>query len=71
MTGDTISTPDRPGGYVGDIWFGHPVERTLATHRWDGEHWHRMKDGERDPKERWCYMCRSTNMTQCHHQVRR
>jgi hypothetical protein len=34
-----IREPDAPGGYVGDVWFGHPEDRTLATHRWSGTEW--------------------------------
>lgn len=31
--------PDASGGFIGDLWFGHPVKRTLATHRWNGSAW--------------------------------
>ena len=27
------------GLYVGDLWFGHPVIRTMATHEWTGTDW--------------------------------
>lgn len=34
-----ISEPDMPGGFKGDIWFGHSEKRSMGTHRWDGEKW--------------------------------
>lgn len=34
-----ISQPDGSGQYVGDTWFGHPEDRTLPTHWWNGERW--------------------------------
>ena len=40
--GEVVSRPDAPGGFVGDIWFGHPEKRTLGTHRWDGFTWHEL-----------------------------
>lgn len=36
---DVITKPDSPGQYVGDTWFGHPEDRTLPTHWWNGERW--------------------------------
>jgi hypothetical protein len=35
-----IEPPNQPGGFVGDIWFGHPEKRAMGTHRWDGKEWH-------------------------------
>lgn len=35
----TISEPDAPGAFKGDIWFGHSEKRSMGTHRWDGEKW--------------------------------
>lgn len=35
----TITEPDMPGAFKGDIWFGHSEKRNLGTHRWDGEKW--------------------------------
>lgn len=34
-----ISTPFEPGGFVGDIYFGHPFKSTMGTHRWSGSEW--------------------------------
>ena len=34
-----IDEPSMPGGFVGDIWFGHPEKSTLGTHRWTGAEW--------------------------------
>ena len=34
-----ISTPDMPGQFEGDIWFGDPVKRNLGTHRWENGEW--------------------------------
>lgn len=35
----TIKEPDVEGSFVGDIWYGHPAQRTLGTHRWTGLVW--------------------------------
>lgn len=34
-----INTPDMPGQFEGDIWFGDPVKRNLGTHRWENGEW--------------------------------
>jgi hypothetical protein len=34
-----IDYPTEPGGFPGDIWFGHPENRTMGTHRWTGAKW--------------------------------
>lgn len=36
---EPIEHPAEPGGFNGDIWYGHPEYRTLGTHRWDGKVW--------------------------------
>ena len=36
---DAVSTPFEPGGFVGDIYFGHPSKSTTGTHRWTGSEW--------------------------------
>ena len=36
---EAISTPFEPGGFVGDIYFGHPLKSTMGTHRWSGSEW--------------------------------
>lgn len=36
---DAVSTPCEPGGFVGDIYFGHPLKSTMGTHRWSGSEW--------------------------------
>tara|TARA_R110000868_G_scaffold381184_1_gene647553 strand:+ start:1574 stop:1969 length:396 start_codon:yes stop_codon:yes gene_type:complete len=36
---EAISTPCEPGGFVGDIYFGHPLKSTMGTHRWSGSEW--------------------------------
>jgi chromosome segregation ATPase len=37
-----ISEPDAPGDFIGDIWFGNPIKRTLGTHRWTGRAWEEL-----------------------------
>lgn len=39
---ESIEEPSEPGGFVGDIWFGHPVKRTMGTHRWTGDTWEEL-----------------------------
>lgn len=34
-----FSHPNERGQYVGDTWFGHPEDRAIPTHWWDGERW--------------------------------
>jgi hypothetical protein len=34
-----IIEPDMAGAFEGDVWFGHPVMRSLGTHRWQGGEW--------------------------------
>jgi hypothetical protein len=34
-----ITEPGEPGGFVGDVYFGHSVKTTMGTHRWDGSEW--------------------------------
>lgn len=34
--------PDKPGEFVGDIWFGDPTNSTTGTHRWDGKKWQEL-----------------------------
>lgn len=41
---EEISQPNEPGGFIGDIWFGHSQKRNLGTHRWDGEKWKVLPD---------------------------
>lgn len=36
----SVTLPTEPGAYVGDIYYGDPVNTTLGTHRWDGTAWH-------------------------------
>lgn len=38
-TGPYLIEPDTDGSFVGDIWFGHPENRTMGTHRWAGSSW--------------------------------
>jgi hypothetical protein len=44
LKGSTFSEPDQSGDFVGDIWFGHPIKRTLGTHRWNGTSWDELPD---------------------------
>lgn len=37
-----LGAPTEPGSFVGDIWFGHPLKRTLGTHRWTGSEWEEL-----------------------------
>ena len=41
-----ISTPDIPGQFEGDIWFGHPIKRNMGTHRWEGNMWKELPSEE-------------------------
>jgi hypothetical protein len=34
-----IEAPTEPGSFIGDIWFGHSIKRTMGTHRWTGSEW--------------------------------
>ena len=34
-----ITEPHDPGGFVGDIYYGHSEYTTLGTHRWNGSEW--------------------------------
>jgi chromosome segregation ATPase len=39
LAASAVSIPTEPGGFVGDVWFGHPTKRTLGTHKWSGSEW--------------------------------
>jgi hypothetical protein len=39
LAASAVSIPTGPGGFVGDVWFGHPTKRTLGTHKWSGSEW--------------------------------
>lgn len=41
---ECTASPDQPGAFKGDIWFGHPEKRNLGTHRWDGAAWQVLPD---------------------------
>ncbi len=36
--------PSECGGFVGDIFFGDPLNSTRGTHRWDGAQWVELPD---------------------------
>ena len=40
----SISAPNEPGAFNGDLWFGDPTNRTLPTHEWDGECWRELPE---------------------------
>lgn len=31
--------PHEPGSYVGDVFYGDPIDTTRGTHSWDGSAW--------------------------------
>lgn len=35
----SVNSPDMPGAYEGDVFFGDPKNTTKATHRWSGGQW--------------------------------
>jgi len=40
------TVPWYPGEFEGDIWFGHPIQRTIATHRWESNMWKELPSEE-------------------------